>query len=144
MKVVKNSCYGGFGLSTKAKLEYAKRKGFDLYFYKQTKHSFDGEDEDEYVKIDPEEADEEFITCEFKEDLGDKINGKELNEGDWFHPRDVDRDDPDLVAVVEELGSDKASGQFANLTVKEIPDDIDWHIDEYDGMETIREAHRTF
>jgi hypothetical protein len=31
MKVVINTCFGGFGLSEKAMVEYAKRKGITLY-----------------------------------------------------------------------------------------------------------------
>jgi hypothetical protein len=45
--------------------------------------------------------------------------------------------------AVEELG-DKASGQFAELVVVEIPDGVDYEIDEYDGNEHIAEKHRTW
>ena len=54
-----------------------------------------------------------------------------------------DRADPDLVAVVEELG-EKAWGNFSELKVVEIPDDVNWHIAEYDGLEHIAEDHRTW
>ena len=48
------------------------------------------------------------------------------------------RDDPDLVQCVQKLGK-KANGSFAFLTVITIPDNIDWYIDEYDGVECVRE-----
>lgn len=57
------------------------------------------------------------------------------------------RNHPLLVKVVEELGGGHgtgASGRFANLEVVEIPDNIEYEIDEYDGIETIREKHRTW
>jgi hypothetical protein len=57
------------------------------------------------------------------------------------------RNHPLLVKVVEELGGGHrtgASGRFANLKVVEIPDGIEYEIDEYDGFETIREKHRTW
>ena len=38
----------------------------------------------------------------------------------------------------------KASGKFADLEVREIPDGVDWQIDEYDGNESIHEVHRTW
>jgi hypothetical protein len=37
-----------------------------------------------------------------------------------------------------------ASGGFASLKVVEIPDGIEWEIDEYDGKETIHEKHRSW
>lgn len=53
---------------------------------------------------------------------------------------EADRSHPDLVRCVETLGN-LASGKYANLEIVEIPDDVeDWYIDEYDGMETVREG----
>lgn len=52
-----------------------------------------------------------------------------------------DRSNPDLVKCVEELGQ-AASGAFSNLKVVEIPDDVEWEIDEYDGVEWVTEKHR--
>jgi hypothetical protein len=59
------------------------------------------------------------------------------------YDKDVPRDDPELVKVVEELG-DAANGRFAQLEVVEIPADVDWFIDEYDGSESIHEKHRSW
>ena len=55
----------------------------------------------------------------------------------------LDRADPKLVEVVEKLGVD-ANGRNALLKVVEIPDDVTWFIDDYDGIETIRETHRVW
>ena len=52
-----------------------------------------------------------------------------------------DRTNPNLVKCVEELGTD-ASGIYAELQVIEIPDDIDYYIDDYDGAEWVSEVHR--
>jgi hypothetical protein len=62
------------------------------------------------------------------------------------HASDIeeDRADPVLIAVIEELGSEKASGDFAKLHIVEIPDGVDWEIDEYDGIESISEKHRSW
>lgn len=57
--------------------------------------------------------------------------------------RPDDRSDPDLVAVVESLGG-LANGKFAELKVVEIPDDVEWEINEYDGVEWVAEKHRTW
>lgn len=56
---------------------------------------------------------------------------------------DIPREDPRLVACVEKLGA-KANGQHAQLSVVEIPDDVEWFIDDYDGNEIIHEQHRTW
>jgi hypothetical protein len=53
------------------------------------------------------------------------------------------RADPKLVECVETLG-DEASGDFADLKVVEIPDGVEWTIEEYDGTEWVAEAHRTW
>ncbi len=58
-----------------------------------------------------------------------------------FNERDIARDDPVLVKVVEEMG-ELASGKYAELKVVEIPGDVDWQIDEYDGAEWVAEKHR--
>lgn len=48
-----------------------------------------------------------------------------------------DRDDTDLVAVVEELG-EKANGSCAKLYIDEYDDEsFDYYIDEYDGSEDL-------
>lgn len=54
-----------------------------------------------------------------------------------------ERTDPLLVEAVEVLG-EKANGPHASLKVLEIPDDIDWYIHDYDGMESIHENHRSW
>lgn len=56
---------------------------------------------------------------------------------------DIVRDDPLLVQVVEELG-DKANTNLSQLKVIEIPEDVKWHIEDYDGIEWVAEDHRTW
>ena len=53
------------------------------------------------------------------------------------------RSHQDVVEVVELLGS-LANGDHAELRVVEIPDDVQWHIAEYDGIEWVAEDHRTW
>ena len=48
-----------------------------------------------------------------------------------------------LVEVVEKLGS-AANGSHASLKIVEIPENVEWEIDEYDGMEHVAEKHRTW
>jgi len=56
---------------------------------------------------------------------------------------DLDRNDPMLVAVVEKLGT-AADTSVSELRVVEIPNDVEWQIEEYDGVEWVAEKHRTW
>ena len=48
------------------------------------------------------------------------------------------RNDPKLVAAVEEFGEEEASGFYSKLHIAEIPDDCtDYYINEYDGAESV-------
>jgi hypothetical protein len=64
-------------------------------------------------------------------------------QGEKIHPLEIERDDPVLVEVVEELGI-LASGNYAEVEVVDIPDDVKWEIEEYDGNEWVAEVHRTW
>ena len=60
-----------------------------------------------------------------------------------FHSLYIPRDDEHLIAVIELMGS-AADGRHAELKVVEIPDDVNWCIEEYDGKEWVAERHRTW
>ena len=68
---------------------------------------------------------------------------KELSGSPVQYYWEIDRGDPHLVRVVEELGPE-ASGERSELKVAEIPDGVRWEIQEYDGLEWIAEKHRTW
>ncbi|MFA5724547.1 MAG: hypothetical protein WC979_09915 [Candidatus Pacearchaeota archaeon] len=53
------------------------------------------------------------------------------------------RSHSDLIFVVEKL-KDKASGDYAELKIVEIPKDTDYTISDYDGMESVEEVHRSW
>ena len=63
-------------------------------------------------------------------------------EGD-ISDYDIPRDDLDLIATVEMMG-EHSWGSYAELLVVEIPDDVKWVIEEYDGREWIAERHRVW
>jgi hypothetical protein len=78
---------------------------------------------------------------------------KELEESkkdNWFGYGYVDgmdggydRTSEHLILAVETL-KEKADGSSASLRVIEIPDGIDYFIDEYDGIESVHEQHRSW
>jgi len=57
---------------------------------------------------------------------------------------DIDRNSPELLAIIDKKGARWCSGSCAELAVVEIPDGVEWTIEEYDGQEWIAEKHRTW
>ncbi len=78
-----------------------------------------------------------FSVSELAKNLYQLMTGEELVD------YDVKRTDPVLVTIVETIG-DRADGICASLAVIEIPDDVDYTIDDYDGVESIHEVHRVW
>jgi hypothetical protein len=115
-RIVINTCFGGFNLSHQAAIRYLELAGIEYKLEPQP-------DRDTQNKLGP----------------AIMINGL----GWKYYSRTVNRDDPALVSVVNELGT-AANGSFAELKVVTIPADVDWIIDEYDGCEWVSERHRTW
>lgn len=139
MKVVINTLYGGFSLSHEGVLAYAARKGITLYPEKN--EVFGYWDYWTVPKKDrlPDVSGEKWHVMTFEE----RKAYNEQYKREHLDNREIPRDDPDLVAVVEELGA-KADGFCAELKVVEIPDGVEWQIEEYDGKEWVAEKHRTW
>lgn len=137
IKVVINKCYGGFGLS-EAAYEWMIEHGVPVRKYNPEKPGQNGL----YERVPENEGEIIFDrTLEPPGSLRDsmmRISGRY-----WDCWMRNDRKHPLIVGVVEALG-DKASGPFAKLKVVEIPADSEWEIDEYDGLETVREVGRTW
>ena len=158
MKIVINKCYGGFGLSPKAIQEWAKLKNRECYFFDNKKNE-EKIDFDVYNPISLEEAKTSFFFSAFDipnpneilkyKKLWGEMTKKEkqkannLNRKHSITYSDIERTDPDLIAVVEKLG-EEADGSCAELKVVEIPDNIEWTIEEYDGQEWVAEVHETW
>ena len=142
MKVVINGCYGGFSLSKEACQRYWDIKGVHVWI----------EDDKRFKSMGlftvwmlppAERLDEREGESFYKMSQEDRITYNKKYAQQTWHCRDVDRSDPVLVQVVEELG-EKAGGRCAQLEIVEIPDDVEWQIEEYDGNEHVAEVHRTW
>lgn len=72
-------------------------------------------------------------------DLYNKMSGKKEKYG-----HNIERDDPNLIKAIEQIGEDKASDRLSKIKIIEIPDGIEYEIDDYDGMESIHESHRSW
>lgn len=113
-KIVVNACYGGFGLSDKAIKMYGELAGLNLLQVGLVSEY--GHTSVTYYK-----------------------NGIE-SEDNYFSYYDIGRDDPHLVKVVETL-KEEANGDYAKLRIADVPDNIKWYIDEYDGIESVHAQH---
>lgn len=140
-KVVINKCHGGFGLSPEAVLLYLDRSGRQVWVEENAK--FGGLIPFTYYLVPPEQRIEGDPDNWYEMTLDERQAHNAAYSDTVFHDRDLSRDDPDLVAVVEEMGN-RANGRHAELKVVDIPDNVNWYIEEYDGCEWVAERHRTW
>lgn len=137
MKIVINKCFGGFSLSLKGLEKYLALQGKKPFFYKAEYTSCYHM---KYIRCTNIDSDGSFAYCS-DVDFGDEVEN--IPDEHFISYLDIKRDNPYLVQTVEKLG-EAANGIFANLEIVEIPDDVDWEINEYKGMETVEEKHRTW
>jgi hypothetical protein len=121
-KIVYNDCYGGFRLSHQAVMRYAELKGITLYASPQF---------DIHTKVPWEE----FVRVH---EQGIKEKNYNLADDLCFAHEDIERTDPVLVQVLEELSLAASSGQSADLQIIEVPDGTLYRIEMHDGAETVR------
>lgn len=130
MKVVINNCYGvGFRLSNFAYKELLRRKGKACYFYE---YKFN----EGYYRIDNiEDTNKHLSNIVSIKDYGEFI--EETEKFDTYHHDGDIRTDADLIAMIEEFGSEKCSSKYSRLTIKDVPSGSYYRINEYDGYESI-------
>ncbi len=137
MKIAVNRCHGGFGLSEKAIKRYAEIKGIMLY-------PEYGRFNTTYWTVPPAQRIKECTSEEWKNfSMEERHAYNKKYDGSHIYDRNIERNDSALIQVIEELGED-ANGEYAQLEIVDIPDDVKWQIDEYDGAEWVAEVHRTW
>ena len=139
MEIVINRCYGGFGLSYEAMMMWAKLKGMKLYSYASARDKGGHLDFDKYVPYHP--GDKDVFCIHYSKNPLTKRG--DVRKSGYVSEHDIKRDDPDLVKVVRTLKK-KADGEHAELKIVNIPDGTEWELDEYDGIESIHEKHRSW
>ena len=133
MKVVYNACYGGFGLSDKAIEAYLIKKEIPYYKVK-TKMSFNSDVE--FYKTEPSGELKAKFLMEYHEFEYTKEENKWINENSLYDiKREIERHDPILVSIVEELGKE-ANSMSADLQIEDITGNK-YRINEYDGNESV-------
>lgn len=151
-KVAINCRHSGFSLSPFAIEAICKKKGIPCYFFRD---QFDKEYKLIYVPCTVHEAAEAFLFSaynvpnpqDFKLDEKDadglyksaNARAQEIS----IDIRPSNREDKDLIDVIEELG-EKSWGKHSKLKIVQVPEDVKYTIEEYDGNEWVAEIHRTW
>jgi hypothetical protein len=144
VKVVINQCFGGFGLSVAA-YEQLIAWGVPVRAYvEQTRNETTGLYEPQPLN-DGEVIFDRELTPKGTDALSDIYwQYRDVSRRYWDCWTSENRTHPLIIRLVEEMGSQAASGPCAQLSVVEIPDGTDYTIEEYDGREHIAEKHRTW
>jgi hypothetical protein len=140
MKVVINSCYGGFSLSPEATL-WLYERGFDCEGFKTPVEEYYGQ-KNEGLERDLQKW-REYLAAKAAKGRGLFLTVFSPDEKFALYARQLPRDHALLLECVETLGI-KANGACAALEIVEIPDGVEWSIAEYDGNEWVEEKHRTW
>lgn len=119
MKIAVNRCFGGFSVSKDAAL-MLRSKGVKITL--NGEYYSDGSGPCEKME-------DAYYLC--NEDFG-------IESDNVYQYRAEKR----LIETIEILGEEKASGVLSNIVIVNIPENVDWEIDDYDGMENIEEVHR--
>ena len=141
MKIVTNRCYGGFSLSSEAEVELCRRAP-DIMESMDSVEDYWGSHDIPKSRPHPTiDGAVQYQTCGQwpMSGLFDTIS----MDGRILYCRDVARNHPELVKLVEDWG-ERANGSCARLKVTEVPDGVDWCIEEYDGQEWVAEKHSTW
>jgi len=126
IRVVINNCHGGFGISPLAFEELIK-KGWTTTEFNEEGYAKDKEAD--IIK------DSRGHINKYNKDFGYCCY---FNKWDYSSPEL--RTNKDLIEIIEKLG-EKANSSCSKLKIIEIPDNVDWRIAEYDGLEWVCESH---
>lgn len=142
MKVVINNCYGGFSLSKEGMQRYCEIKDIPCYIEVDPRWSsldiFTVWTVPLEERLDEKEGEDFYVMS-----MDERKAYNEAYSAQTISCRDIERNDPALVQLVEE-NTELYSGRHAELKIVEIPDDVSWEIEEYDGNEHVAETHRTW
>lgn len=133
MKVVINKCFGGFGLSVKA-TQWLWNQGVKEIGKLASQHC---------GGLELNKNLERWREAKTKNFCSSFIPIFSDDEKYCLYAHNVPRNHPKLIQCVEILG-EEANGDHSKLKIVEIPDGIEYEIDEYDGKESVHEVHETW
>lgn len=149
MKIVINKCFGGFGLSDAAedaligKCEHTTLVEPTEYYGGPGSAYYEANKD----RKGPNEWRESYERDLERSKTGGGLCITRFHDGKVIcddHRSHENRTCPELIKVIEAMGEKEASGQLGELRIVEIPDGVEWEIDEYDGVESIHEKHEVW
>lgn len=150
MKIVINTCYGGFHPSPKAIVRWAELSGIELHIVELYTHDTDWKKPRKYRELTLEDISNKNNKFYFVSYTTKPLNpdGTMQDDSHWYYGSEENeytfRCDPNFIQAVEELGEEAADKTVSEFKIVEIPDDVEWVIEEYDGIEWVSEKHRTW
>lgn len=149
IKVAINRCFGGFSISDEALKELVLLESDCLEAY-TPKYYYGGDNPVRNGRDWEKEWQNDFAKYR---DMGDGVKAHYSSFNVFYEGMLYDlkssyenekiRCHKDLISVIEKLG-ERANGICASIKIIKIPAGVDFHIEEYDGMETIHENHRSW
>jgi len=135
MEIAVNKCYGGFKLSEEAILELIKMNSDLVKKSKLSEWEKDGLDFSSRLEL-------------FKDGFRKHRFYHLLEKDGEIYSYDraynyKNRTHQDLIKVIKKL-KNKVNTSVSKIEIIQIPDDVDWEIDKYDGIESIHEKHRSW
>lgn len=140
MKIAINADYGGFGLSDAAYIRMIQLGIPCRKYVPQKRDPITGLVLPEPLNVGLVIFDRELTPFNEQEPLDKSMR---LYGRYWDTYFQHNRTEYRMILAIEELGP-AASSRLASVKVVEIPDGVDFVIEEYDGKEWIAEKHRTW
>ena len=150
-EVVINKRFGGYNVSHEASIDIFKYDNNvdKVYIYSAENYESDKCKLIKDIKFNNGEFDndiDDYVTYISSKYLGDNINRNEIKldcvKFMLSLTQNIKREDKRLIELIKEWGSERCSGNYSELKIVEIPDDVEYEIDDYDGCESIHEKHR--
>ena len=118
-RILINNCFGGFAMSDAALHWLIDNKGWSIASYSE---------------------------IQARTSRGDTFNYTFSDTMQVFSHKDVfnDRTDDDILDCFDALGTEQFSGNYSLVAAVDVPADVKWSIEDYDGNEHIAEVHRTW
>jgi hypothetical protein len=123
-------------LSLDAIQEYITRKGITVYFYKLRGNYLLDCPVDKVCGLSRIKAEWPNLWMTL-EDFGAVTDISSFIGKHWDTWSDIPRDDPELIAVIDMLGVEKAAGRGTRLEVVKIPEGVEYEICEIEGVELV-------
>jgi len=155
MKVIINTCFGGFSISALCLWDLIKQKDKGVSISKWKEDNVCNPDRfqnhilnayGENIAL-PKGWYVNFLIGSFIKLTGkshDLIGQRNTSLTGKYHCWKGERTSPALIKLIETKGADWCGGPYTKFKIVKIPDGIEYEISDYYGMEAVHEKHRVW